>query len=220
MLAVVRYSGAYTLAGLLSMPVFLLLSFLYRKHYLACKPMGCGAKGGFGAVPSLHLWAVLVVAHPHRQVKLPRFCERWFGWFGTTLSTYTLSAFQAHGSWDGQEIYGRQNQSPQPELPVAILTRATIRNRSIRAFFKEVDAVAHEMQATPGFVYSIGIGEIPWKKQATFSVWQNLDAVKQFAYRMQHHAAVVRKTRKEDWYSEEMFVRFTVHHHVEKQLRP
>ena len=34
--------------------------------------------------------------------------------------------------------------------------------------------------------------------------------MKQFAYSMQEHAEVIRKTRKEDWYSEEMFVRFII----------
>ena len=34
--------------------------------------------------------------------------------------------------------------------------------------------------------------------------------MKQFAYKMKNHAEVIQKTRKENWYSEDMFVRFEV----------
>jgi hypothetical protein len=34
--------------------------------------------------------------------------------------------------------------------------------------------------------------------------------MKQFAYKMKDHAEVIQKTRKENWYSEDMFVRFKV----------
>ena len=32
--------------------------------------------------------------------------------------------------------------------------------------------------------------------------------MKQFAYQMHRHKEIVQKTRKENWYSEDMFVRF------------
>ena len=32
--------------------------------------------------------------------------------------------------------------------------------------------------------------------------------MKNFAYQMKEHTEVIRKTRKENWYSEDMFVRF------------
>ena len=57
---------------------------------------------------------------------------------------------------------------------------------------------------------SVGVGEVPWIKQATFSIWQTKNAMKQYAYGMKQHAQVIGKTRKEKWYSEELFVRFKV----------
>ena len=47
-------------------------------------------------------------------------------------------------------------------------------------------------------------------KQATFSVWQNKQAMKNFAYQMKDHQEVIQKTRKQNWYSEDMFVRFKI----------
>jgi heme-degrading monooxygenase HmoA len=66
------------------------------------------------------------------------------------------------------------------------------------------------MNGAKGFVTSIGIGEMPYIKQATFSIWQNKESMKNFAYQMKEHAEVIRKTRKENWYSEDMFARFKV----------
>jgi hypothetical protein len=39
-------------------------------------------------------------------------------------------------------------------------------------------------------------------------VWENKEAMTTFAYKMQEHTEVIRKTRDEHWYSEEMFIRF------------
>jgi hypothetical protein len=66
------------------------------------------------------------------------------------------------------------------------------------------------MTDAPGFITSVGIGEIPWLKQATFSVWESKDHMKQFAYSKREHSEVIKKTRRNNWYSEDMFVRFSI----------
>lgn len=210
LLITVAYKGFALPAGIFSMPVFIIYGWLNRKNWIAFKPMGSGSKGGFGALPSLHHWALFVVYQDNMPLEIPSFCRRWFQFFGATVRIFWLRPFQAHGTWDGASLYKNLTHSHPLNYKVAILTRATIRNHSIRSFFGEVKAVAAEMEASPGYCYSTGIGEIPWKKQATFSVWENIDAVKQFAYRQRVHSHIVKRTRKEDWYSEEMFVRYTV----------
>jgi heme-degrading monooxygenase HmoA len=93
---------------------------------------------------------------------------------------------------------------------VAVLTRAQIRWTKLRSFWANVANVAEMMSTAPGYLYSVGIGEAPFYLQATFSVWESLDEVKNFAYKSREHAEVIRKTRKEDWYSEELFARFKI----------
>jgi hypothetical protein len=57
-------------------------------------------------------------------------------------------------------------------------------------------------------IYTKGIGEAPLVQMATFSIWESLDALKNFAYTSPEHKEAIRKTRQIDWYKEEMFARF------------
>jgi antibiotic biosynthesis monooxygenase (ABM) superfamily enzyme len=91
---------------------------------------------------------------------------------------------------------------------IAVLTRATIRVKRLKNFWSNVEGVTQLMKKSPGFITSMGIGEAPFYKQATFSVWDNQESVKAFAYESKEHVDVIRKTREEAWYSEELFARF------------
>ena len=66
------------------------------------------------------------------------------------------------------------------------------------------------MSSAKGLITSYGIGEMPWIKQATFSVWESKEDMKNFAYSVHEHKDVIRKTRSENWYKEELFVRFRI----------
>jgi heme-degrading monooxygenase HmoA len=66
------------------------------------------------------------------------------------------------------------------------------------------------MTDAPGYITSFGVGEAPVYRQATFSVWESMEHMKAFAYGSKQHAEVIKKTRSEGWYSEELFARFRI----------
>jgi heme-degrading monooxygenase HmoA len=141
---------------------------------------------------------------------IPSFIKNWLSFFHCGNTIFFLEPIEGHGLWDGKEVFGHLPKQSLHEGKIAVLTRATIKINRLKNFWKHVDAVAVQMAAAPGFIESYGIGEVPWIKQATFSTWENKEAMKAFAYSMKAHKEVIQKTRKENWYSEEMFVRFKV----------
>ena len=92
--------------------------------------------------------------------------------------------------------------------PVAVLTRATVRPSRWHRFRGSRPPVSRELAGARGLHAAVGIGEAPVGLQATFSIWSDAAAVAAFA-RSPEHRAVVRRTREEGWYGEELFARFT-----------
>jgi hypothetical protein len=214
LLTVVRYPKWLSWAGIFSMAIFR-LPLYFNKSLAFYKLMGSGKNGRFDIVPDLQQWALLVsIENANSKVwnttVYGSFINRWWKFFKVKEWSVLLQPIEGHGKWDGKEAFGSLPRTSEATGPIAVLTRATIRMSKAKHFWKNVDAVAREMTAAPGFVYSIGIGETPWLKQATFSVWQSKEHMKQFAYSRQHHKLVIQRTRKEDWYSEDMFVRFKI----------
>jgi hypothetical protein len=182
--------------------------------------MGTGRSGTFDIYPDLNKWCILSVIEKDEFEKLKDdvsitffglFIQKWLQLFCTKVYFIALSPFAGHGTWDGEMPFGAyKEKNYEPTLPIAVLTRATIRLRKMKRFWMHVDGVAKDLLRQPGFMFSLGVGEVPWKKQATLSIWKDVDSVKNFAYKQRAHADVVKKTRAEEWYSEDMFTRFEV----------
>jgi hypothetical protein len=114
-----------------------------------------------------------------------------------------------HGHWRGVDITAVLGSSGfDPTNPVAIITRADVRLRHWRAFSAARPAVDRELHDAEGLTAVVGFGEAPIGRQATFSLWSSMEAARVFAYAQPHHRDVIERTRREQWYGEEMFARF------------
>jgi hypothetical protein len=223
-LTIVKYPAKYAIFGLLAMAMHH-ISLLFNRKISFYKLMGTGKNGTFDKHPDWQQWAVLTVLHSNidldRFKEMPsdkafiqhvygRFIAAWYRWFCCNTTTLLMEAIEGHGLWDKKKVFGNLSPKSDYEGPIAVITRATIRLNKLKYFWENVAPVAIHMATAAGFRFSIGVGEVPWIKQATFSIWDSKADMKAFAYGMKEHAAVIQKTRKEDWYSEDMFTRFKI----------
>ena len=185
------------------------------------KLLGTGAGSGFSLWPDWDTYALLSVWEDHAQAQ-----DFWKNSEFSALhaeralhrETFWLETLHAAGKWAGE------NPFPEPERktsehPVGIITRATLRASRLHEFWEAVPKAAQAIERAEGVTWYKGIGELPWIQQATFSVWESHEAVRNFAYKSQPHADIVKKTRARDWYTEDLFARFAVVDHQVEELQ-
>jgi heme-degrading monooxygenase HmoA len=119
-----------------------------------------------------------------------------------------LRLIRGGGRWRGQEILRDMTVAADASGPIVTITRANVRAKHWRTFAQVSRATNVEVAAAEGLLRVVGVGEAPVGKQAAVSVWQDEDALTSFAYRGAGHLEVMRRTRQESWYSEELFARF------------
>ena len=220
--SVIKYPKYLGFFGVLSMAIFHFPLF-FNKKISFYKLMGTGKNGSFDIHPDWNQWAMLIILNDESWISNEQnkkldpkiingtFINFYLNLFKCKTKTIILKPLVSHGTWDNQFCFGKpSNQNISSTQKIAVLTRATIRLNRLKNFWQNVPKVNEKMSENKGLMYSIGMGEIPFIKQATLSIWQDEASMKNFAYQQKEHVAVIQKTRKENWYSEEMFTRFKV----------
>ncbi len=122
--------------------------------------------------------------------------------------TLYLKTLKSKGRWSGKMPF-EPSTAIDPHNPyLAIITRATIRTRFFKRFWKYVPHSQADLIGNKDLLYTKGIGEVPVRNMATFSLWRNKEALQRFAYQNTAHKQAIYLTQKLDWYKEELFARF------------
>lgn len=178
------------------------------------KLLGTGGGSGYSFWPDLGTWAVLGAwreeqaalafhaAHPAHRAYLDHAQEAF---------TLHLRPFQSRGAWSGANPFA--SGAAAEGLPLAVLTRATIKPGYTLPFWWRVGRVARSLEGRDGLLFTKGVGERPWVEQATFSVWRSQQDMHAFAHaRGSMHAEAIARTRQGAGFREELYARFSVLH--------
>ena len=177
------------------------------------KLLGTGSGTGFSLYPDFSTYAILCVWENESNAKdfinhsnhSKLISEKAF-----SREDFFLNPIKSHGLWDGVNPFTDTKDQFNKEGKIGIITRATLNKNKLFEFWKSVPQASLAIQNAKGVEWFKGIGEWPFIQQATFSVWDSLDSVKNFAYGTSVHSKIVIKTRKRNWYKEDLFARFEI----------
>lgn len=181
------------------------------------RTLGTGSGDGFDPWPNFSVYAHLATWDGEDQARealesAPVFTrhrrmaqESW---------TLFLAPSRAKGRWGGVQPFELAAQAnPRPASltgPVAVLTRATIRPRCMPAFWRSVPAVSRATRDHSGLRFKIGLGELPFAQLMTFSLWDDEESIRRFAYAHGAHHQTLKRAHAAGWFTEDLFARFRV----------
>ena len=175
------------------------------------KLCGSGTGEGFTPIPNTQVWAILTVwedeASARAGVESASVYRRWRRHAAEEWTVY-LSATSARGAWSGSAPFVAADAPATG--PIAVLTRATLKARALPRFWGRVPGIEAVIGGDPNVMFKIGIGEVPWLHQVTFSIWPDVASMAEFARRDGPHAHAIRAVREGNWFKEELYARFRV----------
>ncbi len=171
------------------------------------KVMGSGFDGGFGLRPSASRQALfcLFATESDADAFLASSIAKSYAARSSEFCTAKLRAYSCKGTWAGHAI---EVSAATPESgPIATLTRASIKPSAARRFWRMQPASEVSLRQASGCMLATGVGEAPFFRQATFSLWTNVDAMNAYA-RGGAHLAAIKAANAGSFFSESMFARF------------
>lgn len=174
------------------------------------KLCGSGSGEGFTPIPNTSVYAILATWPDEATARAAIETSPIFGRYRTTANEHWslfLSTDTARGEWSGKTPFVPSEHNAKG--PLVALTRATIKPSILARFWKRVPDISAVIGQDPNVLFKIGVGEMPWFHQVTFSIWRDAAQMANFA-RTGPHADAIKAVRREGWFNEELYARFTL----------
>ena len=173
------------------------------------KVLGSGRGGGFRPSPSATHGGLMCVFDDADSAE--RFVSESalmadYRAHAREMVSLRLQAYSSRGSWSGVNAFPAVAER-DPTQPVAALTRASIHPLKAARFWRHAAPSEDSLLAAPGCLLAAGLGEAPFIRQATFTVWESEAAMDAYA-RNGAHMAAIKAARDGAFFTEDMFVRF------------
>lgn len=189
------------------------LALRREPHLMFWKLCGSGTGEGFTPKPNWGVWAILA-AWPDEATAQARIAESpvWRRWrnHASESCTIYMSPLSARGSWAGVNPFVPEPQPADPEGPLAVLTRASVKPARALRFWRRVPDISAVIGQDPNVLFKIGIGEVPLLHQITFSIWPDGASMTRFARGDGPHGRAIAAVRAEGWFTDELYARFRV----------
>ena len=175
------------------------------------KLLGTGSKDGFSVIPDFSSY-VMITSWENDDFRKKFIDEnKLFQEISDKSSKrieIKIDPYNYIGSWNGINPF--KNKSSYKEGKIIVLTRARVRLNKLINFFISTSSAAKSINSRKGAEYYKGVGELPIIEQATISIWKSEQSMKDYAYLDKNHLKIIHKARKNNWYSEELFVRSNI----------
>jgi hypothetical protein len=172
------------------------------------KVLGCGKHGGFDLNPSFNKQGLLCVFDSLKSAED-------FLYTSSIIKTYQqhaneffsviLQAYSSKGSWSKQTMAVTQKEPLHG--PIAGITRASIKLSKAAEFWRKAPPAQDSLERAPGCLLAAGIGEAPYLRQATFTMWETAASMDHYA-RSGAHLDAIKTAYRGEFFTESMFTRF------------
>ena len=178
------------------------------------KLFGSGIGEGFTPYPNTSVYAILSVwnnlGEAENNIEEREIYEN-YRTHSIENWTVFLSPISSKGYWDKTNPFKpNKNEFKKKDHMLAALTRATIKPKIMLKFWSKVPAISKVIGDDKNVLFKMGLGEIPWFHQVTFSIWPNAKTMADFARKDGPHAKAIKSVREGNWFSEELYARFEV----------
>ena len=178
------------------------------------KLFGSGTGEGFTPYPNTSVYAILSVwnnlGEAENNIKEREIFEN-YRTHSMENWTVFLSPISSRGYWDKTNPFKPNKYEIEiKDNMLAALTRATIKPKIMLKFWSKVPAISKVIGNNKNVLFKMGLGEIPWFHQVTFSIWPNAETMSDFARKDGPHAKAIQSVREGNWFSEELYARFEV----------